>query len=61
MKKRQKNLAVYLLTEENIKQAILAYHKEIGEAPTHRSGDASQWFGFPISWAEVDTALKEGT
>jgi superfamily II DNA or RNA helicase len=50
----------HILTEDLIFKAALCYHNRVGESPNDRSGDATEDFGFPITWNAVGKALRGG-
>jgi hypothetical protein len=43
---------------EIVKNAILEFHNETKTCPTKRSGDATKYFGFEITWAAVNDRLN---
>ena len=51
---------VTALTLGGIQHAIISYFEKTGEGPNVRSGDASKWFGFQITWGAVNHALYLG-
>ena len=46
------------LTRKDIKKGILKYLEEHGKAPRQKSGDASEYCGFHITWGSVDARLR---
>ena len=48
------------LTEEIIVKAMKDYHEEHGKYPSLKSGDASKYIGFKITWTAIDACLREG-
>lgn len=46
------------LTEESVLEACLAYREKLGKNPSSASGDASEWFGFPLSWTTIDNRVQ---
>lgn len=52
-------LAPSQLTAHQIAEAAKAYCAEHG-VPPREKGDSSKYFGFPITWAKIDAALKYG-
>jgi len=48
------------LTPDKVQKALIAYTKEKGSPPLIKLEDASEWFGFPITWKTVDQRLRDG-
>lgn len=48
------------LTEEMIVEAAKRYHARTGEWPSRWHGDATEGFGFAITWSVVDGSLRNG-
>ena len=46
------------LSDEEIVAACKAYFAEHGKWPTNKAGDASRYFGFPITWMAVDQRIR---
>ena len=47
-------------TEEGLERAVRAYHAKEGKIPNDRSGDASPYFGWPETWANVNQCIDRG-
>ena len=45
------------LSIEIVKNAILKFHEETKTCPTEKSGDATKYFGFKITWTAVNQRL----
>ena len=48
------------LTEKALLNAMEAYHKGHGKYPAGKSGDASKYIGFKITWGSLDSCLRRG-
>jgi hypothetical protein len=48
------------LNDDMVRDAAYSFRDRHGRFPTQKDGDASEYFGFPISWSAVNSAARVG-
>lgn len=48
------------LTEKDIVQACQAFYTAHGRYPSHKSGDATAFLGFQMTWSAINASLRQG-